>query len=219
MANADAIPNLRRSIRNDKMRSLFDQAIAAGWAARRDGRGHIRLSPPDGGPFLSMSGTSNGLGRSVQNAEATFKRWLRQQEARPVSNPTIEKAIDRVETDQALDALGVKHGKVPVLPEADEPEPEPVAEQADPMFSDESHLWTCPECGDQMKPQGSGAHRAMHQRQQAARPARAGSGDLFTIEDVLSVAEFAGSGGLVEVTKLGEGLRLVAAMRGGNQSG
>ena len=37
---------------------------------------------------------------------------------------------------------------------------------------------------------------------------------MFTIDEVITIAEFGGNGGMIEVSKLRDGLTLVARMRG-----
>ena len=111
------VDNLRRSIRNDRMKQVYDQAIAAGWIARLRGSGHIRMTAPnDKRTFLTISVTASGA-RSALNVEAVLKRWQREQEVQTVSNERIEAAIERAELDQSLNEVGLKHGTVPQIPE------------------------------------------------------------------------------------------------------
>lgn len=74
---------LRRSIRNDRQRDLYDQALALGWTARMGGSNHLRLLAPDGTTAMTISCTTSGNGRGVQNNLSILKRWQRQQGETP----------------------------------------------------------------------------------------------------------------------------------------
>jgi len=68
-----ATRKLRRGIRNDRVRALFDRATAQGWLGRTLGSGHIEMRGPDGARLV-ISETSNGMGRGWDNARAQAKR-------------------------------------------------------------------------------------------------------------------------------------------------
>ena len=90
--------------RNDRMRVLYQQAIAHGWIERTnsDSKNHVQLVAPDD-PMcvMVMSKTAVAKGRSVLNTEAVFKRWLRQKQEREANGTSSERiiaAINNVET-------------------------------------------------------------------------------------------------------------------------
>jgi len=70
--------NLRRAFRSDRLRGVYDRAIAAGWTARVLGNGHVGMYAPDGTTQLTLSITANDTGRAAQNSESALKRWLKE---------------------------------------------------------------------------------------------------------------------------------------------
>lgn len=232
------VDNLRRSIRNDRMKQVYDQAIAAGWTAALRGSGHIRMhAPNDSKTFLTISVTASGA-RSALNVEAVLKRWQREQEVQIVSNEKIEAAIDRQELGISVigrepDATAAVEGESTTVNESDEAImegqiDEPMASHPNERaLANQARLRApsvaCPDCGLMFRPGGLNSHRAkMHfkysQKQNGSEPKVApqdtGSEPMFSISQIVTVANYGGSGGLIEVTKLEEGLRMLAQMRG-----
>lgn len=68
-----AARKLRRGIRNDRVRALFDRAIEAGWHARATGSGHIALLGP-GAEHLSLSTTMTADGHGWGNLRSAARR-------------------------------------------------------------------------------------------------------------------------------------------------
>ncbi len=78
MSNPDQPGRLRRAFRSGDTRDVFDQAIAAGWTAKRLGSGHVRLLPPKPGIEPVILSTTSSGGRAASNDLATFQRRLRE---------------------------------------------------------------------------------------------------------------------------------------------
>ena len=66
--------SLRRGIRSDRVRGLFDRATDAGWSAKELGSGHLGLFAPDGRTRLTISMTAKGDGHGWLNVRADAKR-------------------------------------------------------------------------------------------------------------------------------------------------
>jgi len=221
-------PNLRRAFRNDRIRSLFDRATDAGWTHRLGGDGHVQMFSPDGKNRMSLSTTAGDGARGVQNAEAVYKRWVRLQNAM-----TVATGIPPAH----------RHAGEPI-PMTETPTPEAVAEEReampDPTEFGQDQPETKPEdnpptrylcadgCGQVVSKEG-GYAKGHHPKSQAnAAKARAakngrtkgpslfksGSADTFTIEEVITVATYGGTSGLIEVAHLKRGLEMVLEMRG-----
>jgi hypothetical protein len=62
-----------RGITSRDYRDLMLRAIDQGWTVEKTGDTHIKLSPPDGGPFIFAASTSNG-GRGERNFKAKLRR-------------------------------------------------------------------------------------------------------------------------------------------------
>jgi hypothetical protein len=195
--------DLRRAIRNDQMRRVYDRAIEHGWTAERRGSDHLWLTSPDGAARMTMSTTAVAQGRGVLNNEAVLKRWLRQQNAPQEAQPMAHDDDD----------LRAAAGLAPERPKQDLPTVAPKPEPKPETKTEPDGLWQCPHCDARMKMQGSGTHLKMH-RSREGRSATNGEA-TFTIGEIVEVAQFAGDGGLVMVDKLRDGLLLVARMRGG----
>lgn len=63
-----------RSFRSPELRRAFERARKAGWRYRLAGSGHVVLQSPDGIHTATLSRTTAGDGRSVQNAVAELRR-------------------------------------------------------------------------------------------------------------------------------------------------
>jgi hypothetical protein len=221
----------RRAFRNASLRSLFDRMREADWSAEYEGSGHIRMTSPDGKTFLSMSQTAGDDARGLKNAEAVFKRWIRLQNtitrvsglypAPPVheDEPMGQDlhALSEAEADaaEAIDAII-----------EEEPPDESLIENGKPVF------FCADGCGKPVSKQGGYARGHNPNSQHNAAKARAAkvkrgpslfktngmpveqAPDTFTVDDVITIATFAGQGGLVEIDKLKEGLNLILTMRG-----
>ena len=75
MSNKD-VDAIRRSIRSDQLRKLYDHAYGDGWLPSVTGSGHIRLRAPKphGRYSVTFSASSDGSHRTVQNVRAYFRR-------------------------------------------------------------------------------------------------------------------------------------------------
>ena len=65
--------SVKRGIRNDKLRKLFDTAVKQGWTAEVDGAGHVKLTDPRTLERFQISTTAGGH-RSYLNTRAQAKR-------------------------------------------------------------------------------------------------------------------------------------------------
>lgn len=192
--------NLRRSFRNDRMRDLYDRASEHEWSAERDGAGHIRMVSPDGGTVMVMSTTAVDTGRSVLNTEAVYKRWLRSQKEEPVNNK-IEAAITEAQgRDAARQLLGVDLGR-PLPPN-----------EEDTVMTDQSKGTDQTDPTRSVTQGGIGGATGEIGLPPETAPSALNDG-RFTIDEVEIVAKFAGTDGLVEISKLVEGLALINHMR------
>lgn len=217
MAKGQAKSVNRRAFRNDRIRALYDRAIEAGWSARMGGDGHVQMYAPDGNGRMSLSISSSDAARSVANAEAVWKRWVRFQNAITVTtglNPDYHQPTQEIEEPvMGQDLHQMSEAQQDEAEKHDSAEAEEPAER-DPL----KPIYLCADgCGQEVGKPG-GYARGHHPNSGGARTptngARTHGPAVFTIEEVMQIAEYAGDGGLLETRKLKSGLLLVAKMRG-----
>jgi len=229
----------RRAFRNDRMRTLFDRAVENKWTHKLDGSNHVRMTSPDGGTVMVLSITATTKGRAIPNSEAVYNRWVRMQNAitrvtDPIVNDLFPRPAPRLQEEtpmgQDLHALSEAEADRAEAHDAllDEAEASVALDHDSEVqtVTPEQPRFLCADgCGKEVKKAGgyalghhpnSGGRRPKGSKATPARTPANGEGtpDTFTIEDIITIANFAGDGGLVEVSKLKKGLELIASMRG-----
>jgi hypothetical protein len=235
---SQTLANTRRSFRNERMRDLFDRAKRLDWSHKVDGQGHVRMTSPDGGTSMTLSTTANDRGRAVANNEASLKRWLILQNtiSRVTGIPPAEPV--RVEETPMTEPTeqDFAEARTVVAPDEELIATGELTPDEDGTVEAPAGVFYCPDgCGKVVSAEGKYA-RGHHPNTKAGAlkggQTRAAQGfgrrepslfktngitvrpDTFTVDDVITIATFAGSSGLVEIDKLKEGLNLILTMRG-----
>lgn len=192
-------------------------------------------APDNSRTFITLSGTAKGA-RAALNCEAVLKRWMREQEVQIVSNDKIEAAIDRQEL--GISIIGQEPEAEPfdevtdVTPAGPVTEAEPMAQEHpnERALANQARLRApsvaCPDCGKMFRPGGLNSHRAkMHFKyspnqkpngsEPKVAPVEADSKPVFTIDEVVAIANYgSGGAGLIEVSRLRDGLIMASRLRG-----
>jgi hypothetical protein len=229
MAKGRATPPNRRAFRNDRIRALFDKAVDAGWTHRYGGDGHVQMASPDGKTRMSLSTTASDAARGVQNAEAIWKRWVRLQNAMTIATgipPAHRHAGEAPMQEQTRPE--VTGDETTVVNESEEAQMEGQIEPTKPEDNPPTRYLCADGCGKVVSKEGgyakghnpnsqanaSKARAAKNGRSKGPSLFKSGSADTFTIDEVITVATYGGTSGLIEVAHLKRGLEMVLEMRG-----
>lgn len=222
--------DLRRAFRTDRMRTLYDEAVTAGWTAVLDGRNHVRMTSPDSTFVMVLSTTAVTQGRGYLNCRAVFRRWQRSLEVTDMTDiDPIQNAIDNVERREVYEAITGKDAPraIPDIPDPEPLLPEPTcACGCGGKVPEEGKFlrghWKRGVAGEQK------VEKVSTSDEPKTKPRRSPSlfktnGTTFTLDEVLTIARFGSVGGddeddsdaLISLAKLEEGLRLVLAIKHG----
>ena len=219
-------PFSRRAIKNDRLRQLFIDASEAGWTHKYEGGGHLRITAPDGRTSLSFS-TTQVAARTALNAEAGFKRWLRMQNAMTAATglppvyrqPALE--VEPMAETTTPTEVSEKISESLIVDGEETPDEDGTVEAPAGVF------YCADGCGRVVSKEGGYARGHNPNSMANATKARAAkkpngkgpslfktSPDQFTLDEVITIANYGGSGGLIEVTKLRDGLVMALRLRG-----